>query len=410
MVPNGWKKTFLSEVSDRIMVGLATSVTDYYVSTGVPIIRNQNIKKGYFDDAEMLYLTPEFSKKHPNKRVKAGDVITVHTGSNVGLTCVVPNEYDGAQTFTTLIVTPNKKLLESQFLNHLLNSKYGAYQATRLVVGGGKGNLNTSDFKNYPILLPPIHEQKNISQILATWDQAITVVNKLLENSRQQKKALMQQLLTGKKRLLDENGVRFSSKWPSKSLKDISKVSIGLVTTMTDHYVERGIPLIRNSDIKENRITKEKLIKLTKEFSDQNSGRKLLKGDVVTVHTGEVGVSAVIDEELNGCLGFATLNTRPNTKVIDAQFLCWYFNSSRFIAHCVSLSTGDGRQNLNLKDFSKVMIPVPSLEEQKRIATVLSIADREIEILHKELNFLKQEKKALMQQLLTGKKRVKVAA
>lgn len=139
MVPNGWKKTFLSEVSDRIMVGLATSVTDYYVSTGVPIIRNQNIKKGYFDDAEMLYLTPEFSKKHPNKRVKAGDVITVHTGSNVGLTCVVPNEYDGAQTFTTLIVTPNKKLLESQFLNHLLNSKYGAYQATRLVVGGGKG-------------------------------------------------------------------------------------------------------------------------------------------------------------------------------------------------------------------------------------------------------------------------------
>ena len=76
MVPNGWKKTFLSEVSDRVIVGLATSVTDYYVSAGVPIIRNQNIKKGYFDDTEMLYLTPEFSKKHPNKRVKAGDVIT----------------------------------------------------------------------------------------------------------------------------------------------------------------------------------------------------------------------------------------------------------------------------------------------------------------------------------------------
>lgn len=410
MVPNGWKKTFLSEVSDRVIVGLATSVTDYYVSAGVPIIRNQNIKKGYFDDTEMLYLTPEFSKKHPNKRVKAGDVITVHTGSNVGLTCVVPNEYDGAQTFTTLIVTPNKELLESDFLNHLLNSKYGAYQAMRLVVGGGKGNLNTSDFKNYPILLPPTHEQKNISQILATWDQAISATEKLLQNSQQQKKALMQQLLTGKKRLLDDHGVRFSATWLSKSLKDISKVSIGLVTTMTEHYVESGIPLIRNSDIKENRITKEKLIKLSENFANQNSGRKLSKGDVVTVHTGEVGVSAVIDDELDGCLGFATLNTRPNTKIIDAQFLCWYFNSSRFIAHCVSLSTGDGRQNLNLKDFNKVMIPVPSLLEQKKIASALSLADQEIENLKNRIDCLKQEKKALMQQLLTGKKRVKVAA
>ena len=220
----------------------------------------------------------------------------------------------------------------------------------------------------------------------------------------------MQQLLTGKKRLLDENGVRFSATWLSKSLKDISKVSIGLVTTMTEHYVESGIPLIRNSDIKENRITKEKLIKLSEDFANQNSGRKLSKGDVVTVHTGEVGVSAVIDDELDGCLGFATLNTRPNKKIIDAQFLCWYFNSSRFIAHCISLSTGDGRQNLNLKDFSKVMIPVPSLLEQKKIASALSLAAQEMETLQKRLDCLKQEKKALMQQLLTGKKRVKVAA
>lgn len=276
--------------------------------------------------------------------------------------------------------------------------------------GAGRYKLNKASLEKIYVLIPPSEEQKKIAQILSTWDQAISATEKLLKNSQEQKKALMQQLLTGKKRLLDDHGVRFSATWLSKSLKDISKVSIGLVTTMTEHYVESGIPLIRNSDIKENRITKEKLIKLSEDFANQNSGRKLSKGDVVTVHTGEVGVSAVIDDELDGCLGFATLNTRPNKKIIDAQFLCWYFNSSRFIAHCISLSTGDGRQNLNLKDFSKVMIPVPSLLEQKKIASALSLAAQEMETLQKKLDCLKQEKKALMQQLLTGKKRVKVAA
>src|SRR5690554_5283960 len=118
MVPNGWRKVVLNDVSERVAVGLATSVTEAYTDVGIPIIRNLNIKKGYFDDSKMLYLNEEFSSKHPNKRVKAGDVITVHTGSNVGLTCVVPEEYNLAQTFTTLIVTPKAKELDSWFLNY----------------------------------------------------------------------------------------------------------------------------------------------------------------------------------------------------------------------------------------------------------------------------------------------------
>ncbi|OOE48060.1 hypothetical protein BZG11_15275, partial [Salinivibrio kushneri] len=148
--------------------------------------------------------------------------------------------------------------------------------------------------------------------------------------------------------------VNLPGSWGSEYLKSVAKVSIGLVTTMTEHYADSGVPLIRNSDIKENRITKGKLIKLRNTFAAQYPTRLLHQGDIVTVHTGEVGVSAVIDKDLDGCLGFATLNTRPITSIIDSGFLCWFFNSPRFLAYCVSVSTGDGRQNLNLKDFAKV--------------------------------------------------------
>ena len=272
----------------------------------------------------------------------------------------------------------------------------------------GVPSLSKSVINKVKINLPPLPEQRKIAKILSTWDKAISITERLIDNSKQQKKALMQQLLTGKKRLLDESGKPFKDEWETAMLSDIGKVFIGLVTTMTKYYVDDGIPLIRNSDIKPNTIDKTKMLQLCSDFSNDYDNRKLRKGDIVTVHTGEVGVSSVIDDELDGCIGFATLNTRPNTLKVNAEYLSWYFNSERFINWCVSMSTGDGRRNLNLKDFVKAKVLLPSLEEQQKIVSVLKNADKEIDVLVHQLADFKQEKKALMQQLLTGKRRVKV--
>lgn len=410
MVPNGWTRVPIKEVCHSIIdcVNKTAPVVDY--ETPYKMIRTSNVRNGRVNTFDVRYVTKETYEQWTRRGAPLnGDVILTREAP-VGEVGILENAEGIFLGQRLMMYRANKKIADNYYLFYSLSSAFCQKQIEDYSNGGTVAHMRVPDCGEILVNLPPLFEQKKIAQILSTWDQVISVTEKLLENSQQQKKALMQQLLTGKKRLLDENGVRFSATWLSKSLKDISKVFIGLVTTMTEHYVESGIPLIRNSDIKENRITKEKLIKLSEDFANQNSGRKLSKGDVVTVHTGEVGVSAVIDDELDGCLGFATLNTRPNKKIIDAQFLCWYFNSSRFIAHCISLSTGDGRQNLNLKDFSKVMIPVPSLLEQKKIASALSLAAQEMETLQKRLDCLKQEKKALMQQLLTGKKRVKVAA
>lgn len=192
-----WEEKQLKEVSERVIVGLATSVTAYYTENkngAIPIIRNLNIKNGYFDDSNMLYVGKGFSEKHPNKRVKAGDVITVHTGSNVGLSCLVPENYDLAQTFTTLIVTPKENILEGSYLNHLLSSSYGKYQAIRLVVGGGKGNLNTNDFKIYPVPLPSFKEQQKIANFLSSLDKKIEATKKQKQKAQEFKKGLLQQM------------------------------------------------------------------------------------------------------------------------------------------------------------------------------------------------------------------------
>lgn len=299
-----------------------------------------------------------------------------------------------------------KQQIQKEYLFYFMSSSFFLKNAIAASGRTGLPKINRQDLGCINVFFPKLStEQQKIAQILTTWDKAIEKLEALIAAKQTRKKALMQQLLTGKVRF-----VGFSEEWQKKRLDEIAKVFIGLVTTMTTNYVENGVPLIRNSDIKPNRITKEKLIYLAHDFATANKERKLKAGDIVTVHTGEVGVSAVIDTELDGAIGFATLNTRLKNQNISNEYICWYFNSEHFIKWSVAMSTGDGRQNLNLKDFIKAQIIFPSFAEQQRIAAVLSAADNEIQIHQNELAALKLQKKGLMQQLLTGKVRVKVEA
>ena len=142
----------LGDVSERVVVGLALSVTHAYRENGIPLIRNQNIRRGFFEDDEMLFLDPKFVSLFPNKAVRKDDVLTVRTGSNVGDTACVPDKYVGCPTFTTLMTSTDKSLLHPQYLVHYIVSKYGVSELFRLLVGGGKENLNVGEFVKFCLL------------------------------------------------------------------------------------------------------------------------------------------------------------------------------------------------------------------------------------------------------------------
>ncbi|ENO8436085.1 restriction endonuclease subunit S [Vibrio parahaemolyticus] len=343
--------------------------------------------------------------------LKQGDFLISKRQIVHGACGIVPEHLDGSIVSNEYSIFTAKDSFDLNYLRYLSETLYFQQTCFHSSIGVHieKMIFKLDNWFKWDFNLPPLSEQRKIAQILSTWDKAIAATAKLIETSKQQKKALMQQLLTGKKRLVNpETGKAFEGEWEEVRLSEIAKVSIGLVTTMTKHYVESGVPLIRNSDIKQNEIRKEKMIYLSESFASESEHRKLKINDVVTVHTGEVGVSSVIGSDMAGSLGFATLNSRPDLNKVLPTYLSWYFNSDRFINWCVSVSTGDGRQNLNLKDFAKAIVLLPELAEQQKIASVLTAADKEIKVLEAKLANFKQEKKALMQQLLTGKRRVKV--
>lgn len=119
----------------------------------------------------------------------------------------------------------------------------------------------------------------------------------------------------------------FTDAWEQRKVTDLSEIYIGLVTTMTEHYTDKGHLLIRNSDIKDGYFEfGENPIYLDEEFSKQNKSRMHQLGDVITVHTGDIGTSAVIGENEVNSIGFATIITRPNQEVLDSNYFATYLN------------------------------------------------------------------------------------
>lgn len=264
---------------------------------------------------------------------------------------------------------------------------------------GSQENLSGSIVKSIPVLVPPYFEQEKIAQILSTWDQAISATEKLIENSQKQKKALMQQLLTGKKRLFDGNGVSFSDTWKTYKLGQLFKerVEIG----------RDDLPLL-SITADDGVVYQEETGRKNTSNEDKSKYRRICVNDIGynTMRMWQ-GRSSLSDKD--GIVSPAYTIIIPSEKIIP-RFAAYLFKLPKLVHVFYRHSQGLVSDTWNLKftHLKEISWSFPCVEEQQKIADVLFLADQEIAILQDKLDYLKQEKKALMQQLLTGKKRVKV--
>ena len=192
----------------------------------------------------------------------------------------------------------------------------------------------------------------------------------------------------------------FTDAWEQRKVTELGEIYIGLVTTMTSHYTNQGTLLIRNSDIKDGRFEfGDNPIYLDEQFAKQNASRKHKVGDVITVHTGDIGTSAVITEKEADSIGFATIVTRPYKDKITSEYLCAYLNTDTHKNFAMNISTGDGRNNYNLKDYYECIVPVPSLNEQMKISEFISNLNNLITLHQRKSEELREYKKGLLQQM-----------
>ncbi|MGP5439908.1 restriction endonuclease subunit S [Psychrobacter faecalis] len=409
MVPKGWKSVYLNDISEKIMVGIASAATHAYCDDGIRMLRNLNIKDGWIDDSDILFVNEEYEKQHKNKRLKTGDILTVRTGYP-GVSAVVPEKYNNAQCFTSLITRLNTSNALPAYICRFINSEYGKKYITSGEAGGAQKNVNAAILKKMRIPLPPLLEQQKIGNILSTWDKAISTTERLIDNSTQQKSALMQQLLTGKQRLLDESGQRFAGEWEEYKLGEITDF-IRDGTHGTHKRYESGVPMLSAKNItKENTVDFDDAPYISEEDYNKIHARYTIKsGDILLTVVGTLGRVALVPEELaeKFTLQRSVAIIRV-AKGVCNQFLMQLFSSSDFTHLLHRKSNSTAQAGVYLGELGKLKILLPSFEEQQKIATVLTNADKEIELLEQQLADLQQEKKALMQVLLTGKRRVMI--
>lgn len=192
----------------------------------------------------------------------------------------------------------------------------------------------------------------------------------------------------------------YNDDWEQRKVTELGMIYIGLVTTMTSHYTNDGILLIRNSDIKDGRFEfGDNQIFLERSFAKANESRMHQLGDVITVHTGDVGTSAVITKNEVKSIGFATIVTRPNRAIINPYYLCTFLNTEKHKKWAVAISTGDGRTNYNLGDYLELIIPVPSINEQKEIALFIEKINTLITLHQRKLDKLINVKKSMLEKM-----------
>ena len=387
MVPSGWNIESLGSVTNKVGSGVTPrGGSNSYKSSGIPLIRSQNILWGKLDLSDVAYIDDKQHNKMKGSFVYKDDVLLNITGASIGRVAV--SNIDEANVNQHVCIIRSDKL-DSGYLKSFLLSFEGQKQVEQCQAGGNRQGLNFEQIKSFKIPFPPLPEQQKIAKILSTWDKAISTTERLIDNSTQQKKALMQQLLTGKKRLLDESGKRFEGEWEELKLENVFKLSSGDT---------------KPKDV-ENEPTEEQKIPV---FGGNNimgySANGNSEGDVILIgRVGEYcGVTRLIQEKC--WITDNALFTKEFSDEFDRLFIVYLLQNFQLSR----LRNKGGQPQISQKPIYNLKLKIPLLKEQQKIATVLTTADKEIELLEQQLADLQQEKKALMQVLLTGKKRVVV--
>ena len=188
-----WEETLIKNIAHQVTVGIANSATHAYRADGVIMFRNQNIKENYLDDTDIIYISNDFEETYKNKRLKKYDILVTRTGYP-GIACVVPEKYENAQTFTTLILRLKLEKCNPFYICQFINSPLGKKYIKLTQIGGGQKNSGAGILEKMPIKLPCIEEQQKIANCLSSMDSLIQNQQKILTTWQQRKKALLQQM------------------------------------------------------------------------------------------------------------------------------------------------------------------------------------------------------------------------
>lgn len=398
-IPEAWDCVPISDLISELLPGVSVNTDDRPCKAGESgVLKASAVANGVFFPEENKVIKPEEIRR-ARGRPSSGNLIIsrANTSELVGTCGYVSRDYDDLflpdKLWQTYFSQSNPCCAE--WLNALLQIPQCRYEIAVRATGtsGSMKNISQRSFLSIRVPLPPFPEQKKIAEILSAWDEAIDQMRRQIDAKKRCKKALMQQLLTGKKRLPG-----FKGSWREYHLGDVFNERREV---NGDH-----LPLLAITGSR-GVIPASEIERKDSSNPDKSRYKIIRRGDIGynTMRMWQ-GVSAV--SALDGIVSPAYTICMPKADV-DVQFMGYFFKFPPVVHLFWRYSQGLVSDTLNLKfnNFAQIKVTIPNLKEQCAIAKVLSSADDEIATLEKKLTAFEKQKRGLMQKLLTGEVRVK---
>jgi len=402
LIAKDWEKKKLKELAlpDGLMVdGDWIESKDQDPNGEVRLIQLSDIGDGFFLNKSERFLTRKKADELRCIYLEPGDVLIARMPDPLGRSCVFPGLNQAAVTAVDVCILRLNNVTDRDWVKFYLNNPTIRREIFRRRSGTTRARISRSELEKLDIYLPPIQEQRRISEVLSNWDKVINLVGKQIETKRRLKRGLMQQVLTGIVRFPN-----FDDEWREISLGQFLKMKLRKVEKPDTAYLRLGVR-------SHGKGTFTTIVEDPRKVSMSHL-YQVREGDlVVSITFAWEGAIAMVEKDGD----FAHVSHRfPtykfDTKLVVPEFFRYLMHTPRFFYDLGGVSPGGAGRNrvMSKRNFLKIKVKVPSVKEQKRIGDTLMTLDRELNLLEAKLEKLENEKQGLMQKLLTGEVRVKV--
>lgn len=402
VIPEDWEVKNVSEsclIKARIgWQGLKKS--EYMSSGDYLLITGTDFDNGQVNWKSCAYVSKARYEQDSNIKIRPQDILISKDGTigKVAYLGMIPKA--GTLNSGIFVIRANDRKIDQVFLSKIFMSFYFEEFLNRLVAGSTINHLYQKDFVKFCFPLPNSEEQVAIAAALSDVDSLISALTKKIEKKKAIKQGLMQQLLTGKKRLPG-----FNDKWKSMLLGDIAEVKDG--THQTPKYVKSGgKPFYSVENVTADDFKNVKHISL-EEHKALTSNYRIEKGDVLMTRIGSIGCCKYVDWDVDASFYVSLALLKINEKY-DSKFISYLSNIKSFKEEVMLNSLVFAiPQKINLGNISLIKVYIPtSKAEQTAISNILSDCDSEIAALEEKRDKYKEIKQGMRQQLLTGKIRL----
>lgn len=405
VIPMDWEVAKVNDIATFVGSGITPKGgQNVYTSAGVPFIRSQNVHPNALKLDDVVYITDEINSKMRRTILKEKDVLLNITGASIGRCAIVPVGFGKGNVNQHVCIIRVDDTYSPFFLSQFLNSKLSRKQIDSFNGGSSREGLNFQQVRSILLSKPPLQEQQRIAEILATTDDHIEKLDKTIEDYQLLKKGMIKKFLTegiGYTEFKDTEVGRIPKEWEVKELSEISEIVTGS-TPKTSDKENYGNEYIWASPAD---LGKTKYINVTtKMLSEEgfSKSRQLPIGTILVTCIGStIGKLGILSD-------IGSTNQQINSMICNENAYneyVYYALDFYFVKYTSYIST-QAVPIINKTVFSKLKLPIPPLQEQQQIASILSELDNKINLYQKQREDYTQLKKALMEQLLTGKIRV----